>query len=269
MANVIALSVFEIISLIFVIITLFPQAFLNYRLKNTKNFSKTTIILILVGAQVTFIYLVWSHELVIISVSFGIFISVGLFIRCQIKYYEERNQLILSTDLTKKPSLLIKRLKFLRNYLILLLFSTMNGFGLYYIFELTKSKPWVPKLIGAIIPVVVDTVTYIPQIVLIIRMKSSTGYSLLSIISELIASMSGIISACLQEHFDVVPLVTFISIFLSQVIMIILKLFIYPKKKSTEDEFLPENIANTDFESKLFYLFCKNIFKFNIYLNIR
>lgn len=89
MVNKIASRVFEIISLIFLIITLFPQAFLNYRLKNTKNFSKLTIILVIIGAQVSLIYLVWSEELVIISIAFGI----GLFILCQIKYYQEKDQL--------------------------------------------------------------------------------------------------------------------------------------------------------------------------------
>lgn len=67
-------------------------------------------------------------------------------------------------------------------------------------------------------------------------MKSSDGYSLLSIISELIPSLSGIISASLAEHFDYVPLVTFISIIVSQLIMIILKLFIYPHKNNKSEE---------------------------------
>jgi len=245
MANVIVSNVFQIISLIFIIITLFPQAFLNYRLKNTKHFSKITIILIVLGAQVTLTYLIWSKELIIISIAFGIFIGIGLFIGCQLIYYEEKNQLILLNKLTKK-TLLIKRLRFLGNYILFLIWSTTNGLALYFIFELTKFKSWIPQAIGAIVPVVIDSVTYIPQIILIIRLKSTVGCSLLAIITELLASGSGIISSCLQEYFDIVPIITFIAIFISQIVMLILKLIIFPNKKETSSQVQ----ANTQSQGK-------------------
>lgn len=232
MANKIASNVFQIISLIFIILTLLPQVILNYRLKHTKNFSTMTIILVIIGAEVTFVYLIWSGELIIISIAFGIFISTGLFIGCQIKYYEEKNIKIW-----------IKRLKFLGHYLLFLIWSITNGLALYYIFELTKSHLWIPKLIGAIVPVVIDSITFIPQIILIIQMKSAVGYSLLSIIAELIGSISGPISTFLQEYFDIVPLITFISIFISQLIMIILKLCIFPDKISSESQ-IDNNLQN-------------------------
>lgn len=46
MANVVVAYIFQIISFIFIIVTLLPQAFLNYRLKNIVNYSILTIILV-------------------------------------------------------------------------------------------------------------------------------------------------------------------------------------------------------------------------------
>lgn len=52
------------------------------------------------------------------------------------------------------------------------------------------------------------------------------------------------ISACLEEHIDIVPLVTFTSIFLSEVVMITLKLCIYPDRNQISSETQP-NIVET------------------------
>jgi hypothetical protein len=53
---------------------------------------------VIIGAEVTLIYLIWSDELVIISIAFEIFIGARLFIGCQIKYYEQENELISSRN---------------------------------------------------------------------------------------------------------------------------------------------------------------------------
>ena len=80
-------DVFEIISSILFSFTLMPQVVLNYRLKNTENLSILTVILWIVSGEVSLFYLVWTKQLLFMSISDGIFAGTALFIACQIKHY--------------------------------------------------------------------------------------------------------------------------------------------------------------------------------------
>ena len=62
-------------------------------------------------------------------------------------------------------------------------------------------------------------------------MRSAIGYSLLFIITEIIGSISGIISVCLENKIYIVPLISFINILVFQLIIMVLKLFIFPERK--------------------------------------
>jgi uncharacterized protein with PQ loop repeat len=209
-------------------ITFLPQVILNFRLKHTKNLSTTTIILWIIGAEITVVYLIWANEFVIICVAYGIFTGLAIFIGCQIRYYKRKKE----SEISKSKFQLLKRcLQFLGNYILLLIWSLINGLALYYIFELTKSRSWIPPLIGNILPTIIDAIGFIPQIILIIRMRSAIGYSLLFIITEIIGSISGTISVCLENKIYIVPLISFINILVFQLIIMVLKLFIFPERK--------------------------------------
>ena len=113
MVNAIFLRVLHIISLSCMTITLFPQVILNFRLKHTKNLSTTTIILWIIGAEITVVYLIWANELVIICVAYGIFTGLAIFIGCQIKYYKRKKESEISKSkisIFKKKSSVFRKL---------------------------------------------------------------------------------------------------------------------------------------------------------------
>jgi uncharacterized protein with PQ loop repeat len=112
----------------------------------------------------------------------------------------------------------------------------MNGLALYYIFELTKFNRWIPKSIGGGIPIITDSIGSIPQIILIIRMKSAAGCSLTSIIIDYVGAIAGIISVCLLKEIDIVPLISFINLFVFQMAIMILKLCVFPDKNKNKSK---------------------------------
>ena len=253
MTNNVALYVFQIISSVSTIITLLPQAFLNYRLKSTNNLSPFTIILWIIGAQVSAVYLIWMQELLIISLAYAVFAAIALFIGCQIRYYKREKELVFPAEIKDpKSRLLFKYIMFTGNYILLVICSLMNGLALYYIFEITKSHSWVSKSIGSIVPTITDTIGFVPQIILIIRMKSAAGYSLLFILTEYIGSIAGIISVFLLESIDIVPLISFINLFIFQMIIMILKLCVFPDKNRNKNEsnIQPHSDLGGEFDSK-------------------
>jgi len=250
MANAAVSNVFQIFTLISIITQYLPQAFLNYRLQSTRNLSTASIILWTVGGEISLVYLVWTNQLLIISVAYSIATGIALFIACQIKYYEQRKELSQSIITKTRCRLLTKRLQFLGNYILLLTASVMNALGLYYIFELTKSYSLVSQLIGSIIPPLVDSVGFIPQIIMIIRVRSADGYSFISIITELGGSICGIISVCILDEIDIVPLISFVSLVVFELVMTVLKFCFSPcgfkpKEKASLDS---QTNANTNSE---------------------
>ena len=243
MSKQIVANVFQIISLIFYIFTLIPQVLLNYRLKNTSNLSLITVCLWIIGAEVSLFYLIWTKQLIFISISYGIFTLTAIFIVCQMKFYEKRNE-------KRKFK---KYFEFLGNYLLLLISSLINGFAFYYIFELSREHQWISQTIGIVIPSLIDGIGFIPQIIKIVQMKSSYGYSLLFILSDLFSSTMGLISVCLQDKIDIVPLISFISLIVFQSILFVLKLFVYPREKTISSE-LFDNDQNENPSGGLIYV---------------
>ena len=240
MANTVAAQVLEIISLICITVTLIPQIVLNYRLQNTKGLSTISVMLWVLSGEVSSIYLIWTGQMVIISIAYGIFVGMGIFIICQITYYEQ-NMINLSVAKTKFIDLLMKKyLIFLRNFSVSLIICVMSGLGMYFLFELSKSNEWVPKLIGSIIPVVVDSISFVPQVILIIKTKSTAGYSILFILTEVAGSLCGVISVCLHDEIDITPLISFASVAVFQLVILAFKLFIFRSDKDQDTKIWPE-----------------------------
>jgi uncharacterized protein with PQ loop repeat len=239
MAKTVVSYVFEIISLICISITLIPQVVLNYRLQNTRGLSTTSVILWMLSGEVCSVYLIWTDQLVIISIADALFVGLAVVIICQIIYYTEEGKTI-STAESKLVRMRMKRyLVFARNVGIFSSVCVVNGLGVYYLFELSKSYGWIPKLLGAVIPVIVDTVSFIPQIILIFQTKSAAGYSLSFIITEVIGTICAIISVCLQEELDITPLISFSSITIFQLIILVLKLCLFRSEKTKKTKIWP------------------------------
>lgn len=240
MTNASALYVFQVIASVSTIITLLPQALLNYRRKSTDHLSAFTIILWTAGAEVSAVYLIWTYELLIISSAYAAFAGIALFIGCQIRFYHRKKPLVLPAKFQgKRCQLFMTYVIFAGNYILLLLGALMNGLALYHIFELTKSRSWASKLIGSIIPTITDSIGFIPQIILIIRKKSASGYSLLFILTEFIGAIAGIVSVFLLETFDVVPLISFLDLFIFQMIILVLKVCVFTEKRRKRNNILP------------------------------
>jgi uncharacterized protein with PQ loop repeat len=251
MAIAVVSNILQIISLVCLSITLIPQVVQNYRLKSTDKLSAATIILSVTGIEVTLVYLIWTHELPIRSAAYGIFIGISLFIGCQIKYYRHEQELNFQPIIEKSNYRLLTRyLQFIGNYILFLICLLMSGLLLYYIFELTKSHLWISKVIGTVVATIIDRIAFIPQIVLTIRMRSAVGYSLMFIIIDLISAATGIIATCLQENIDAVPLLSFLNLFVFQLLMMILKLCIFPDKKESRNHVQPEYQENNDSNGK-------------------
>ena len=127
-----------------------------------------------------------------------------------------------------------KYFEFIGNYLLLLLCSLVVGLAFYYVFELTRSHSWLTKVIGTVIPTLVDALGFIPQIILVIKRKSAHGYSLTFILTDMLGSVTGIISVCLWEKIDIVPLISFIGLFLFQAILFVLKMIIFRGREARQ-----------------------------------
>ncbi|CAF3591143.1 unnamed protein product [Adineta steineri] len=211
-------------------IALLPQALLNYRLQNTNNLSTTTIILWTIGSEITLIYLIWTDEILIIAATYAVFIAIALFIGCQIKYYDQEKQSI-SPSVSQKS----KYFQFLINYMLLLFLSSICGILLYYVLQLTKSHLYMSVLIGGIIPTIIDSIAYFPQIILIIQMRSAVGVSSLMILTELIGFTAGTISICLEQHIDIIPMSSFVAMIIFNLILLVLTLCIFRNTNKNEN----------------------------------
>ncbi|CAF1357494.1 unnamed protein product [Adineta steineri] len=218
-------------------IALLPQALLNYRLQNTNNLSTTTIILWTIGSEITLVYLIWTNEILIIAATYAVFIAIALFIGCQIKYYDQEKQPI-NPSVSQKS----KYFQFLINYMLLLFLCFIFGILLYYILQLTKSHLYMSVLIGGIIPTIIDSIGYFPQIILIIQMRSAVGFSSLMVLTELIGFTAGTISICLEHHIDRIPMSSFIAMIIFNIILLVLTLCIF---QHTNKE---ENRTQSDYE---------------------
>ena len=182
------------------------------------------------------VYLAWSRELLIPCIGSALFVGVALLIACQIDYYATKSGHAPLKSILARHPLLIKRLKFAENYVILLTGSAISGLALYYVFELTKSHSWAPKLIGTIIPTSILSISFIPQIVLVCRTKSAVGYSLVFIITDLLGASFGVAAVCLQKDIDVVPMISLLVIIIYQLSLLVLKVCVYPGKADEQSE---------------------------------
>ena len=158
-------------------ITLLPQAVLNYRLKSVTNLSLLAVILWSLGVEVSG---VWAKALLIISVAYGLFTGIAIVIGCQMRFDRIENE-------ERSTS---KYLEFIANYLLLLLCSLVVGLAFYYLFEWTRSHLWIINVIGIVLPTAVDAL----------------GFALIVILG----SITAIISVCLLERIDIVPWISFI-----------------------------------------------------------
>ena len=206
------------------------QTILNYRLRSTHGRSIRTAILCMLGREATIVYLIWTRKLEITSVAYALFVNTVFLMGYQIKCYERNKGRHQSAAMKSKYSLLMKVHEFLRNYILLLIWSIINGLVYYYLFEFTKSNIWIPKLIGAITSMITDSMRFIPEIVLIIRTKSIIGYRLGFIIVEMIGSLFGILTVCLQSKIDIVPLISFVVLLVFQLVILVLKLYAFLHK---------------------------------------
>ena len=155
MADSVTSNVFRIISLIRLIVTFLPDAFLNYRLKNTSNLSNIAVILWILGGEVSLVYLVWSKELSITSVVYGIVTIMTISIGFQLGFYRKENE----------NRAIGKSLEFLFNSSLLLTCSVIIAFAMFHIFDLTESNPWLVKTICIVLVTVVHGVGFICELV--------------------------------------------------------------------------------------------------------
>ncbi|CAF1416139.1 unnamed protein product [Adineta steineri] len=192
--------------------------------RKLNNLSTSTIILSwIVGSGVTLVYLIWTDEILIIAAAYAVFIAIALFIGCQIKYYDQEKQSI-SPSVSQKS----KYFQFIINYMLLLFLSSICGILLYYVLQLTKSHLYMSVLIGGVILGIIDSIGYLPQIILIIQMRSAVGFSSLTAVTEVIGFTAASISICLEHHIDIIPMASFIPVLIFNIILLALTLCIFP-----------------------------------------
>ena len=246
MANETAAYVLEIISLICITVTLIPQIVLNYRLRNTAGLSTMSVMLWILSGEVSSVYLIWTKQMIIISIAYGIFVGMGVFIICQIVFYQKHTTNIPITKSNFFSLLMERYLFFIRDFSVSVIICLMTGLGMYSLFELSKSNEWIPKLLGSIIPVIVDVISFLPQLVLILKTKSTAGYSTLFILTEAIGSICGIISVCLHDEIDITPLISFGSVAVFQLAILVFKIFIFHSNRGQDIKVWPETTGMYD-----------------------
>jgi hypothetical protein len=241
-------NIFSTISLVYITIISIPQAAINYQLQGIHDLSAGAMIAYILCGEAVAVCLIWSLDLMIISVAFTLFVSISFFIGCQIRYPERHKEHCYPTTVTSEYSLVEECLQLSRYCIQLLAWSLMNGIAQYYLFVLTKSHIWIPRLIGIIILSVLDLTSLNSQHFVIIRAKLPIKYSVKFNIIKGIISILCLIAICLQPTIDIVSLISLILLVILQILLVVLKVCAFQRNSASMNKTPPRE----QIDSKIF-----------------
>ena len=219
------------LSLLLTVVLLTPQAYLNYTRKSTEGLSIPMMWIFLVASIIPASYYVYDTEPVALDLSWFGFAVIGIFVLCQVPYYDPVvSDGAAASGLTEELRLYKRRVRFVWRFVAYTLVSSLCFVLIYFLFVVSgpsSAFSWFPQTVGYILPTVLTVLGYMLQLRLIVAEKDASGISLGFIALDMSACVCTITSIAL-DRWDGAAAAPLIVIFACQTCMAALRLCIYP-----------------------------------------
>ena len=225
-------QLFSWLSLIFTIILLSPQAYLNYQRQSTEGLSTALLVAFLAASIIPAAYYVFQSEPVALTISWFGFIVLGIFVLCQVPYYAPLADDKAAVRESAQQRLSKRRREFTWHFVA---YNVVSGlccgffYCLFVVSAPSASFSWLPSAIGYILPNVLTVLGYLLQLRLIVAKKDASGISVGFMALDVAACGCSVLSIAFDQ-WDGAAVAPFFVIMSCQLVLAITKFCVYPAK---------------------------------------